>query len=86
MKEIILKAEASYLKGALNKHLANVSLLIDNPTGVAQHEDIMSSIEKELGHIADYNGKLEMLFRYLAPQQPQTEGKSNDKDSTVTKK
>jgi len=86
MKEIILNAEASYLKGALNKHLANVSLLIDNPTGVAQHEDIMSSIEKELGHIADYNGKLEMLFRYLAPQQPQTEGKSNDKDSTVTKK
>ena len=44
MKEIILKAEASYLKGALNKHLANVSLLIDNPTGVAHHEDIMLSL------------------------------------------
>tara|TARA_X000001382_G_scaffold99561_2_gene74003 strand:+ start:395 stop:655 length:261 start_codon:yes stop_codon:yes gene_type:complete len=86
MKEIILNAEASYLKGALNKHLANVSLLIDNPTGVAQHEDIMASIEKELGHIAEYDGKLQMLFKYIAPPQPKTEGKSNDKDSTVTKK
>jgi len=53
---------------------------------VAQHEDIMASIEKELGHIAEYDGKLQMLFKYVAPPQPQTEGKSNDKNSTVTKK
>ena len=86
MKELLLNAHISYLRGQINKHLANVSVLLQSPTGIGQHQDIQESIEKELGSIAEYDGKLNMIAKYLVQQQPQNEGTSNDKDSTVTKK
>ena len=85
MKELLLNAQATYLKGQINKHLANITVLLESPTGIGQHQDIQESIEKELGSIAEYDGKLNIIARYLAPQQPQNEGTSNDKNSTVTK-
>ena len=86
MKELLLNAQFTYLRGQINKHLANVSVLLQSPTGIGQHQDIQESIEKELGKVAEYDGKLNIIAKYLAPQQPQNEGTSNDKDSTVTKK
>ena len=86
MKELLLNAHISYLRGQINKHLANVSVLLQSPTGIGQHQDIQETIEKELGKVAEYDGKLNMIAKYLIQQQPQDEGTSNDKDSTVTKK
>ena len=86
MKDLLLNAQVTYLRGQINKHLANVSVLLQSPTGIGQHQDIQESIEKELGSIAEYDGKLNMIAKYLIQQQPQDEGTSNDKDSTVTKK
>ena len=86
MKELLLNAHISYLKGQINKHLANVSVLLQSPTGIGQHQDIQESIEKELGSVAEYDGKLNMIAKYLVPQQPENEGTSDDKNSTVTKK
>jgi hypothetical protein len=39
--------------------------LLENPVGVAEHPDIMETIEKELGMIAEYHDKLEMLETYF---------------------
>ena len=86
MKDLLLNAQVTYLRGQINKHLANVSVLLQSPTGIGQHQDIQETIEKELGKVADYDGKLNMIAKYLIQQQPQDEGTSNDKDSTVTKK
>ena len=86
MKELLLNAHISYLRGQINKHLANVSVLLQSPTGIGQHQDIQESIEKELGSVAEYDGKLNMIAKYLVPQQPENEGTSDDKNSTVTKK
>ena len=36
--------------------------------GVAEHPDIMETIEKELGIIAEYDDKLEMLDKYFFQQ------------------
>ena len=86
MKEVLLNAHISYLRGQINKHLANVTVLLQSPTGIGQHQDIQESIEKELGSVAEYDGKLNMIAKYLVPQQPENEGTSDDKNSTVTKK
>ena len=86
MKDLLLNAQVTYLRGQINKHLANVSVLLQSPTGIGQHQDIQETIEKELGKVAEYDGKLNMIGKYLIQQQPQDEGTSNDKDSTVTKK
>ena len=86
MKDLLLNAQVTYLRGQINKHLANVSVLLQNPTGIGQHQDIQETIEKELGKVAEYDGKLNMIAKYLIQQQPQDEGTSDDKNSTVTKK
>ena len=86
MKDLLLNAQVTYLRGQINKHLANVSVVLQNPTGIGQHQDIQETIEKELGKVAEYDGKINMIAKYLIQQQPQDEGTSDDKNSTVTKK
>ena len=86
MKQLLLNEQITYIRGQINKHLANVTVLLQSPTGIGQHQDIQDSIEKELGSIAEYDGKLNMNAKYLVPQQPENEGTSDDKNSTVTKK
>ena len=73
MRELLIGASRTYYVGLINKHIANVEVLLTNPTGIGEHQDIQASIEEELGKIADYNDKLEMLIKYFTkPQQNET--------------
>ena len=65
MKQRIIKAQRAHLESHIKKHVLNVDLLLENPVGVAEHPDIMETIEKELGMIAEYHDKLEMLETYF---------------------
>tara|TARA_B100001059_G_C17554037_1_gene436715 strand:- start:202 stop:429 length:228 start_codon:yes stop_codon:yes gene_type:complete len=65
MKRGLYKAIESYLIGNINKHCANVQLQVDNPVGVAEHSDHIETIEKELGVIAEYEDKLQVLKKYF---------------------
>ena len=38
---------------------------MSNEAGVAEHPDIMETIEKELGIIAEYDDKLSVLKKYF---------------------
>ena len=83
MREILIGAARTYYIGLINKHISNVEVLLTNPTGIGEHQDIQDSIEVELGKIADYNDKLEMLIKYFTkPQQNETtEEKKKDAKS-----
>jgi len=74
MKTTIYKALWSYFKGQLEKHRANIQIHIDNPTGVAEHSDHMETLEKEIGLMAEYDEKIDILERYF---------KDRDKDKEV---
>ena len=79
MREILIGAARTYYVGLINKHIANVEVLLTNPTGIGEHQDIQASIEEELGKIADYNDKLEMLIKYFTkPQQNETTEEKKD--------
>ena len=65
MKTVIYDALWSYFKGQLEKHRANVQIHIDNPTGVAEHSDHMETLEKEIGLMAEYDEKIDILERYF---------------------
>ena len=70
MRELLIGASRTYYVGLINKHISNVEVLLTNPTGIGEHQDIQAAIEEELGKIADYNDKLEMLIKYFTkPQQ-----------------
>ena len=68
MRKEILKASRLHFKAHIEKHKVNVNNLLRNGVGVAEHPDIMETIEKELGIIAEYDDKLEMLDKYFSQQ------------------
>ena len=68
MRKEILKASRLHFKSHIEKHKVNVNNLLRNGVGVAEHPDIMETIEKELGIIAEYDDKLEMLDKYFFQQ------------------
>ena len=65
MKSVIVKAMKTYLKGNIDRHVANVRLHLNNPVGVAEHPDHIETIEKELGIIAEFEDKLNVLEKYF---------------------
>ena len=80
MREMLLNASKSYYVGLINKHIANVEILLTRSVGIGEHQDIQAAIEEELGKIADYNDKLEMLIKYFTKPQQQEENKDDKKD------
>lgn len=65
MKERLLECFVSHAKGHVDKHLANVEVLLANPVGVGNNGDIIEEIEKELDEVAKYDDLLEMVNKYL---------------------
>jgi hypothetical protein len=65
MRDMLIDAQTSHLVGHINKHKANVEILLTNPVGVGEHQDIQTAIEQELEEIANYHDKLEMLVKYF---------------------
>mgnify|MGYP005697240595 FL=1 len=65
MKEDILKASKLHFQAQIEKHKVNVNNLLRNTVGVAEHPDIMDTIEKELEVIAEYDDKLSVLKKYF---------------------
>ena len=65
MREDLIKASQLPFKAHIQKHKVNVENLLENSVGVAEHPDIMDSIEKELEIMAEYEDKLEILNKYF---------------------
>ena len=65
MREDLIKASRLHFEAHIQKHKVNVENLLENAVGVAEHPDIMDSIEKELEIMAEYEDKLEILNKYF---------------------
>ena len=65
MRNILINAQRSHLAGHINKHLANIEVLLEHPVGIGEHQDIQEAIEYELEQVANYHDKLEMLVKYF---------------------
>tara|TARA_A100001011_G_scaffold339631_1_gene371187 strand:+ start:4325 stop:4552 length:228 start_codon:yes stop_codon:yes gene_type:complete len=65
MRTDIINASKLHFKAHIEKHRVNIENLLENPRGVAEHPDIMDTIEKELEIIAEYDDKLNALVKYF---------------------
>ena len=65
MKERLIECFKSHAKGHVDKHLANVEVLLDHPAGIGEHGDIIEEIEKELNEVAKYDDLLSMVEKYV---------------------
>jgi len=73
MREDLINASRLHFEAHIEKHRINVETLLDNGVGVAEHGDIMDTIEKELGIIAEYDDKLNILNKYFDDSNTNTE-------------
>ena len=65
MREKILDALKKHAEGHIEKHKANVEVLLQKTAGIAEHPDTLETIEKELAIIAEYDDQLEILKKYF---------------------
>jgi len=81
MREMLIGAARTYYMGMINRHVANVEILLTNPVGIGEdsHQDIQAVIEIEMGKIADYHDKLEMLQKFFVKPQQQEQPKAEEK-------
>mgnify|MGYP006239207689 CR=1 FL=1 len=63
-RDDLIKASEKHFEAHIEKHRINVEILLENQVGVAEHPDIMETIEKELALISEYEDKLEVLRKY----------------------
>lgn len=65
MRDRIKQVLEQHLQAHVDKHIVNVEILLEKGVGVAEHPDIMGTIEKELEEISNYHDKLEVLRKYF---------------------
>ena len=70
MRNKLIGSIKSYLQGNIDKLCANVENLLDNHVALAEHPDIIDTIEKELDVVADYEDKLNVLNKYFYKSLP----------------
>ena len=64
-REDLIKVSELYFRAQIEKHKVNVDNLLENQVGVAEHPDIVETIEKELEVIAGYDEKLNVLQKKI---------------------
>ena len=65
MRDKMIEALKQHALGHIEKHKTNVEVLLQKTAGIAEHPDILETIEKELKIIAEYDDEIEMLNKYF---------------------
>ena len=65
MRNEIISVLKKHFDAHIEKHRINVEVMLNNPTAIHEHSDIMDAIEKEVAQIAEYMDKLEVMEKYF---------------------
>lgn len=65
MRAKMIEALKEHAEANIKKHKMNVEIYLEKAVGVGEHSDIMETIEKEIGKIAEYHDQLEVLNNYF---------------------
>jgi len=82
MRQMLINTAKAYYIGMINRRVANVEVLLNQPVGIGEHGDIQEEIEKHLGIIADYHDKIEILEKYFNKKE---ESKDDTKEEKTSK-
>jgi hypothetical protein len=66
MRQQLIEASKEHFLSHISKHRMNVEVMLNNPTAIAEHSDIMEAIEREVAKMAEYQDKLEIIERYFS--------------------
>lgn len=65
MRQQLIEASKEQFRAHITKHRMNIEVILNNPTAIQEHADIMDAIEKEAAYIAEYMDKLEVMEKYF---------------------
>jgi len=65
LREEIIDGLVTYFKAGIERHRINVEILLEKRVGVAEHPDVMETIESELTKIAELDDKISVLNKYF---------------------
>lgn len=65
LRDDILRVSKQHFESHIAKHVMNVEILLQRSVGVAEHPDVMETIEKELSQIAHYKDLLDVVEEYF---------------------
>lgn len=65
MRKEIIEASKKHFAAHIEKHRINIEVMLENPTAIHDHSDIMEAIEKEVAIIAEYMDKLEVMEKFF---------------------
>ena len=65
LRDDILKNQIAYYNGLIAKHSQNVEIYLNQPVGIGEHSDVMSTIETEITAIAQAHEKIEVINHYF---------------------
>lgn len=63
-REILMSLD-NLFSAHIQRHKVNVDIMIENNVGVAEHPDVMATIEEELAKMAEWEDKREILRKYF---------------------
>ena len=65
MKQSMIETMIHYYKANIEMHRLNLEVLLNNTVGVAEHPNMMETIDGELAKIAELDDKLLVLENYF---------------------
>jgi len=65
MRTQLIQASKQHYQAHIEKHRINLEVMLNNPTAIPEHSDIMAAIEKEVAVMAEFMDKLEVLEKYF---------------------
>ena len=64
-RDQMVKTSMEYMQAQAAKHKMNADIILSNQVSVGEHSDQMETLEKELGLMAEYVDKYEILDKYF---------------------
>jgi len=61
----ILRALKKHYEAQIDYHKVNVDIILDNVVAVAEHPDVMSTIDNEIAKISEWEERLQILNKHF---------------------
>ena len=64
-KERLIKALIKFYEGGIEAHIMNIEVLLGSHVGLAEHGDIIETLDSELEKLSSLEDKLEVLRKHF---------------------
>ena len=64
-RERLIKALIKFYEGGIEAHIVNIEVLLGSHVGLAEHGDIIETLDAELDKLSSLEDKLEVLKKHF---------------------